>query len=98
MTVKRLHQQSLFDIAIGEYGDVKAVFDLTLSNQTSMTDDRMINEAVFIGKSVYTDRSIRDYYKRNEYIPATDLSEEQSQEINPQGISYWAINIDFIVS
>lgn len=96
--MKVLHQQGLLDIAIQEYGDVKAAFDLTLFNEKSMTNDLEHNEVLIADKSIYTDSDIQSYYKRNEYVPATAFTEAQKQEINPEGISFWAINVDFIVS
>ena len=98
MSVKVLHQQSLLDIAIQEYGDLKAVFDIATMNNKSFTDDLKNSEQVIISASVYTDLDIHRFFKRNNLIPATALTEAQSQEINPQGISYWAIGVDFKVS
>lgn len=62
--------QSLFDVAIQEYGTVEAVMLLAKSNNRSMTDALTAGQVLEVPNQVY-DRKMGDYCKNNGVCPAT---------------------------
>jgi len=85
--------QSLFDVAVQHCGSTSAVFDIAVLNGLSITDKLLPGTTLLIPAPV--DSGLVQYVLINGFIPATDLTE--AGEI-PDGIDYWAIGIDFIVS
>ncbi len=94
--VKALEGQCFFDIAIQECGVVEAAFDLAKNNNRPVTDNLVAGE--FIETVEPLRKQISDYYKNNNIKPATGFSSfDTPVETVEEGISIWAINIDFIV-
>ncbi len=90
-----LHHQSLLDLAIQYTGTAENVFDLALQNNRSITDDLEAGEALnFEPSTLNQNKDILNYYTAKNIQPATAITAAVEQ---PQGISYWAIGIDFIV-
>lgn len=89
-----LPEQSLFDIAIQEYGSLDKVFDLAEENGVSITDEC---EAGTILKCNTDNKSnIVNYLDVKGIKPVTGVS--GSISFKPGGIGYMAIGVDFIVS
>jgi hypothetical protein len=66
-----LKRQNLLDIALQEYGNVTAVFDLAFSNGFSITDIVETGSILNIPESKYKDIEILNFYKRRDIKPAT---------------------------
>ena len=98
MNVVVIHNQSLLDIAIQAYGSPLAVFDLAAANDIAITDNLEVGMVLKLPESSYIDSDIYAYYKNKNIKPATALNREQEEEINPQGINYWSIELDFKAS
>ncbi|MDK7675111.1 hypothetical protein QP547_04710 [Weeksella virosa] len=99
MQVKILHNQTLLDIAIQQYGTASAAFDLALANGISLTADLEVGNLLEIPLDDYGAGLIANYYKANKLKPATAIEVLKLTEVElPSGIDYWAIEFDFIVS
>lgn len=89
-------KQSLLDIAIQCCGSVEAVFDIAVLNDLSITDELIVGQTIQCNK--ITDVNIANYYRNRNLKPATGLSFDDKITLTTnEGISYWAINDDFIV-
>ena len=83
--------QSLFDLALQEYGHWEGVFDLVARNQLSGVVDRLHGgDTLSVSDTpqvLYAQRYLRDY------TLATLTAAEQGS-----GIEWWAVGNDFVVS
>ncbi len=99
MTATVEQGQSLKDIAIQYCGDAAALFSLALLNDISMTEDVAAGTQLQLPPVVNPD--VVKYFEQvkhfTNHIPATKLDEAES-EAALEGIGYWTIGIDFIVS
>ncbi|MCT4647559.1 MAG: hypothetical protein N4A74_21405 [Carboxylicivirga sp.] len=89
--------QNLFDMAIQEYGDLEGVLILAKDNGQSLTESLEPD----VNLEVRTDtlnQAVVNFYQSRELKPATGLSTSENEELKPEGIDYWAIEYDFIVS
>jgi len=91
-----LHHQSLLDLAIQHTGTAENAFDLALANNRSLTDDLEAGDwLVANSQELKANKDILSYYTAKNIQPATAITAAVEQ---PQGISYWAIGINFIIS
>lgn len=92
--------QTVFDVAIQEYGEIEQ--SLGLLNDNGLSLDDVLPKSI----KVDTDNVSRDdivfylsQYSRNGEKPNTDVTtSDTSNDIQPQGIGFWAIKQNFIVS
>lgn len=75
MAVKVIHNQSLLDIAIQEYGTIEAAFDLALANDLEVTDMLAPGMTLELPVSEYEDREMARYFKSRNNHPATGIFE-----------------------
>ena len=80
-----LNSQNLLDIALQEYGDVKAAYDLAVSNGFNLTDD-VVGKTLEVMDSAYSDVTILNFYKDKNIKPATALP-----LLPPEGIGFWVV-------
>ncbi len=75
--VTALNNQSLFDIAIQEYGTIEAVFDLAMANGLSVTDTLTAGQVLNVPEvdPAVVQPEIVDYYRRHGIRPATGETE-----------------------
>lgn len=66
-----LHNQSLLDIAVQEYGNAKAVFELALANGIAVTDRLEAGQFLTLPIDAPADRDIVRYYQGRKLRPAT---------------------------
>lgn len=95
-----LHNQSFLDIAIQHTGSVESAFVLALQNNKSLTDELESGGSLIAdSKQLIVNKDILSYYQSKNIQPATAINNQLST-INdkPEGIDYWAIQMDFIVS
>ena len=94
MKSKVVHEkQSLLDLAIVNTGVLEQAFELALQNNLSLTDKLEVGNVIDISSEANVD--VKNYFKNNKLIPATDYDE--ADVVMLEGISYWGINYDFIV-
>lgn len=101
MKIVILHHQSLLDLAIQHTGAVENAFDLALQNNRSITDDLESGSSLITNGDwlkANSNKDILSYYQAKKIQPATAISGDYSAENSLQGIDYWAIQMDFIVS
>ena len=94
--VKVLSQQSLLDLAIQIAGSPEAVIELAIKNDLSITDDLTAGNDILDDIGI-VNTDIAGYYANKKLTPAT-WSEDEIEEIAGEGIEFWAIEYDFIVS
>jgi hypothetical protein len=96
MEVKVLNNQSLFDVAIQHAGAPEAAFVLARANGLSLTDE--LETGAYIetpNLDVSTSNSrVYDYYSNRKLFPATGITLEDIEE----GIEFWYVEYDFVVS
>lgn len=92
METKVIAGQSLFDIAIQKSGAVESVFDLAVTNDLSITGPLFAGQELI--DAPVRDQDIAGYYRVKGLTPATALNAGE----NGEGIEFWAIERDFIVS
>jgi hypothetical protein len=92
MEIKVLNNQSLFDIALQAAGSIESVFDIAATNGIEITAELPTGMVLTIPKVV--NRRIVEYYRVNGIVPATALEASKQQE----GIDFWTVEYDFIVS
>ncbi|GIM53762.1 hypothetical protein [Capnocytophaga cynodegmi] len=99
MKVIVLHNQSLLDTCLQHTGTIESLFDLALANDLSVTDDLTAGQGFEIPNNVEKDKDILNYYTAKNIQPATGFTQTDLQILERlEGISIWAINLDFKVS
>ena len=95
--VKAVDNQSLFDIAVERLGSAEAALAIAIKNGRSITDQLGAGEAVYLTGMVNQD--IADYYSQKAIKPCFGTNVDNSgDELAQEGIGYWAIGIDFVIS
>ncbi len=88
--IKILPRQSLFDIAVQECRSTEAAIDIALRNGLSITDRLQVGDLLKI------DRAKKSVIIIN---PATEIDDiDYASTIANEGIEFWAIEEDFIIS
>lgn len=77
-----LNNQNLLDIALQEFGNAKAAFDLCLSNGLNLTDEA-IGLEVSIQANDYTDTTMLNFYNERHIKPAT-----VNPALAPEGVGF----------
>ena len=90
------NDQLVFDIAIQEYGSIEASFDIAGDNGLMLCDELIAGTHVTVFDEKQLSRPMVDYFKINDLNPATALN--ANQQIAQDGIGYWYIETDFVVS
>lgn len=89
-------KQSLLDVAIQQCGAATAAFELAVLNGLSVSNE--LAPGQLVNSDTVADASVADYYRNRNLKPATALTDADKDVINmPEGISYWGINVDFVV-
>lgn len=89
--------QSLFDVALEQTGSIESIIELAEQNGLSITDGLTPGDKLLIGDDLTVDDDILTYYNVKGIKPATGYSANGGIQPSEEGISIWAINIDFIV-
>jgi len=93
--VVALNDQSLLDLCIQEYGNLKPLFDLAQANNISIVDDLEIGKEYILPISTLSSIEIVSFYKSKTIKPATTSPVHQYSAI---GIGEMIIEDTFIVS
>ena len=101
MTITALHNQSLLDLALQHTGTIESIFELAEANSLNITDEVQAGASLTVpplGKGA-RNADILAYYTAKNLQPATAFSKEDEQVFERlEGISIWAINLDFVVT
>ena len=99
MTITVLHNQSLLDLALQHTGTIETVFELAEANSLNITDEVQAGAPLYLGEGLGVRNEILAYYTAKNLQPATAFTKEDEQVFERlEGISIWAINLDFVVS
>lgn len=98
MKVTVLNNQSLFDLAIRYCGSPLAAFSIALLN--SIPISALLNPGTeIIIPDTPLNPDITNYFNSKNHQPATAWNPiSENEPPKPEGISYWAINDDFVVT
>lgn len=99
-TVILLHNQSLLDVAVQVTGNPINALWIAQQNGLIPSDEVPAGTLLKIPNGLKNDNDIKRYYKANNILPATGITEHQQIMIDGcgGGISCWAVNVDFVVS
>lgn len=100
MKKKVLDSQSLWDIAIRESGDISGVWEIAEKQDIGLTEELTAGEELEIPPEM-KNRKIARFYDLNGIYPATGITiESMSGEgaLLLEGIEFWGIEYDFIIS
>ncbi|EKT3957701.1 hypothetical protein NTJ28_001688 [Flavobacterium psychrophilum] len=81
MKITITKNQSLFDVAIQEFGSALAVVDLALSNNLNVTDLLVPGQKIIIEKSVYKDKDVIDFFRNKNQLIATSYPAQIDVEV-----------------
>jgi len=91
MAVTVLYNQSLFDLSVQLYGTVEAIFILAQANGLSITDTLEVGQELEVPISEIEDVTVKNFYKRNEILPATATPDIEGQAEQPKGIGVMVV-------
>lgn len=100
MKKKVLDCQSLWDIALQESGDLSGILELAEKQGITLTDELTIGQELEIPPEV-ADKRIALYYSQYGIAPATAITIESTSgegALLLEGVEFWGIEYDFIVS
>lgn len=98
MQKKIFHNQSIFDIAIQNNGNVISAFELAIENGLSLTDELIPGQTIEVTTSPLIDIDLVDFFKGKKLLIATAFNGSENEDILPQlGIGAMRIGSTFIV-
>lgn len=90
--------QNLLDIAIQATGEATTALAIALANGICLTDDLEVDQEIDVPGEIIGDENIKLYYRERGYKPATAVTPSDESTAPFEGIEYWGIEYDFIVS
>lgn len=87
--------QTLFDIALMAYGKAEYAYDIAETNDIALSLAPEPGTMLYLPTVEAPDESVTATYAANAIQPATAVDDNQMQALNPEGIGYWTININF---
>lgn len=97
--MKVLHNQSLLDLALQHTGSVENAFALAVTNGLSLTDDLAVgNWLIADSQELNANKEILNYYQSKNVQPATAIGGKWEAGSQLEGVGYWAIKTEFIIS
>lgn len=96
MKIRVLDGQSLFDIAIRRCGDAKAAYAIAELNGLSITEPLMAGQALEIPEPY--DKDVSGYFSSRNIEPATALTADVFDSVEDEGLDFWIVEVDFIIS
>lgn len=99
MKVIVLNNQSFFDLAIRYCGTALTAFEISKVNAIAVTKDLVPGEEIEIPEELIMNKEIVSYFESRNHQPATAWHGDRATEVQLlEGISYWTVNLDFVVS
>ncbi len=97
-TIKAAGQQNIFDLALQVYGKVEGAFILAQDNDRVLSDIVGAGDAFDVDEDNIINQSVVNYFSGLNTKPASNSEVLIDGEKQGEGIGYWAIGTDFIVS
>lgn len=89
-------KQSLFDVAIQKGGSFEAVMELAILNGLSITESLTPGQQLELPTVI--DNDVVNFFSSQGIVPETTTNESEDSITVLEGIDYWAVEVDFIVS
>lgn len=93
-----MNGQNLLDIALQATGDASSALALAIANGLCLTDDLEVEQTIEVPTDIDGDANVRVFYRERNIHPATGVTKIDESTSPFEGIEYWCIEIDFIVS
>ena len=92
-------RQSLLDVALQHSGSLEAAFEIAMLNELSLTDDLAAGKQLSLPDDP-DNSDVANYYAVNDLHPASAITQAEIMDALGQGegIEFWGIEFDFIVS
>jgi len=92
--------QTLLDVAIQHCGNAEALFDIVKLNVfEDITQDVAVGTELLLPEVTTDNKDVVAFFSNKQVIPASNATQaEQEQQQQEQGINYWAIGEDFVIS
>jgi len=94
--VKVDNRQSIIDVTIQTAGDASAAFAFAMLNGLSITDDPVTD--VELSETDAVNNEVVVFYTNNSIIPATGITTTAENALIEEGVEFWGIEYDFVVS
>ncbi|MCQ2313282.1 MAG: hypothetical protein MJZ84_07550 [Paludibacteraceae bacterium] len=96
--ITTLSHQSILDLSLQHCGSLEAAYALADGNGVSISDDLITGEQLLAPKVM--DKDVTLHYGVNSIQPATHITNAEINDILSigEGIEFWAIEFDFMVS
>jgi hypothetical protein len=88
--------QTLLDIAVQELGDASRFNEIATLNNLEFSDDLIVGSLILVPESDIDKREIVKIFTNKALTPASDKGD--LSEVFEEGIEFWSIEYDFIVS
>ena len=96
MTCTVKQNQTLFDIAIEHCGDAELAYQIAEINGFAITDDLPVETTLQLPN--IANQKVVNYFDIDGLSPATAITDSQMLNVGGEGIEFWTIELDFIVS
>ncbi len=90
--------QNLLDLALQATGDADTALDIALANGLCLSDDLTVGQTIEVSDTLTGNENIRQLYAAHAIHPATGITATNSADAPFEGIEFWAVEYDFIVS
>lgn len=96
--ITALSHQSILDLSLQHCGSLESAYALAEGNGISVTDD--LTTGAQLSTPEVMDKDVTLHYGLNSIQPATHITNAEINDILNigEGIEFWAIEFDFIVS
>lgn len=88
--------QTLLDIAVQELGDASRFNEIATLNDLEFSDDLTVGSLILVPESDIDKREIVKIFTNKALTPSSDKGD--LSEVIQEGIEFWSIEYDFIVS
>jgi hypothetical protein len=95
-TIKINEGQTLLDIAVQYNGDAAKAFELALANSLNFSDDLIIGNEVLVESAAVEKKKLVKEFDNNKIVPSS--KKDNYENLQPEGVDYWAIGTEFIIS
>lgn len=90
--------QNLLDLALQATGDADTALDIALVNGLCLSDDLTVGQTIEVSDTLTGNENIRQLYAARAIHPATGITATNSSAAPFEGIEFWAVEYDFIIS
>lgn len=95
-TNEALQGQSFIDLTIQETGTVESLVAMAVLNNRSVSASLSIGQV--LSKTAIKNTRVVSFLAPDNKRPATEIVLNEFIKEKPEGISFWAIGVDFVVS